>query len=129
MRFEGSWLYVRGALAAVALSAAFVLAPATARAADAKHFGVGTACVFGNLLYGPAKFIVAVVGSVTSGFAYAVTAGDLDVTRKILDSSVMGDYVVLPEHFTGEKRLEFIGNPRPAPADDWGAPPPDNSGF
>jgi hypothetical protein len=68
------------------------------------------------------------VGSVTAGFGYAVTAGDIDVTRRILDSSVMGDYVIVPEHFTGKKPLDFIGRTTPPPADDWGTAP-ENSGF
>jgi hypothetical protein len=82
----------------------------------------------GNLLYGPAKILLAGLGTLTAGLGYAVTAGDVDVARKILDSSVMGNYVLEPEHLTGAQKLEFIGNPNPPPADDWSAPP-QNSGF
>jgi hypothetical protein len=105
-----------------------VIQPGAARAAEAKHVGVGMACAFGNLLYGPAKVLVAFVGTITSGLGYAVTAGDIDVARKILDSSVMGDYVLEPAHVTGQKPLQFIGDTTPAAADDWGTPP-ENSGF
>jgi hypothetical protein len=121
-------LRLRGAACALAVAGALSLQPAAAFAADGKHVGLGAASAFTNLFYGPAKLFVAMVGSVTAGFGYAVTAGDIDVARRILDSSVMGDYVVVPEHFTGEKRLEFIGDTTPAPADDWGTPPED-SGF
>jgi hypothetical protein len=117
-------------VSAALIPAVLTIAPAAAQAADAKHFGVGTACALSNVLYGPAKLIVALVGGLTSGLAYAVTAGDVDVMRTILDSSVMGDYVIEPAHILGEKQLEFIGNATPAPVDDWSVPPPDqNSGF
>lgn len=121
-------LRVRGAVSALLLVCALALQPAAALAADGKHVGLGAASAFSNLLYAPAKLFLAMFGSITAGFGYAVTAGDIDVARKILDSSVMGDYVVVPEHFTGQRRLEFIGNTTPAPADDWGTPP-ENAGF
>lgn len=122
-------LRLRGVVSAGMIAAVLSIAPVAAQAADAKHFGVGTACALSNVLYGPAKLIVALIGGMTSGLAYAVTAGDLDVTRTILDSSVMGDYVIEPAHILGQKPLEFIGNATPAPVDDWSAPPPENSGF
>jgi type IV secretory pathway VirB2 component (pilin) len=128
MQFVLRSLRARGVVSALALAGVLTLAPASARAADAKHFGVGSACALSNVLYGPAKLMVAIIGSVTAGFAYAVTAGDIDVARKVLDSSVMGDYVIEPAHIRGEKPLEFIGNTTPPPADDWSAPPA-NSGF
>jgi hypothetical protein len=121
-------LRLRGAACALAVAGALSLQPAAAFAVDGKHVGLGAASAFSNVFYGPAKLVLAMFGSITAGFGYAVTAGDIDVARTILDSSVMGDYVVLPEHFTGEKRLEFIGNPTPAPADDWGTPA-ENAGF
>ena len=122
-------LRVRGALPALVIAGLISIQPAMARAADAKHVGVGSVCALGNVLYGPAKLVLALLGSITAGLGYAVTAGDVDVARKILDSSVMGDYVIEPAHITGQKPLEFIGNPNPAPADDWGNAPAANSGF
>jgi hypothetical protein len=121
-------LRVRGAVFALAVACALSLQPAAANAADGKHVGLGAACAFSNLLYGPAKLFLMTVGTVTAGFGYAVTAGDIDVARRILDSSVMGDYVVVPEHLTGQRRLEFIGDTTPPPSDDWGTPP-ESSGF
>ena len=122
-------LRVRGALPALVIAGLISIQPAMARAADAKHVGVGSACAFSNLLYGPAKLVLVMLGTLTAGLGYAVTAGDTDVARKILDSSVMGDYVIEPAHIMGEKPLEFIGNPNPPPADDWGNAPAANSGF
>ena len=121
-------LRVRGVAAALVVAGMVQVLPVAALAADGKHVGLGAASAFSNLFYAPAKLLLAMVGTVTAGFGYAVTAGDIDVTRKILDSSVMGDYVVVPEHFTGQKSLEFIGQTNPPPADDWGTAA-ENSGF
>ena len=119
---------LRGAASALLVACTLAMQPAAAFAADGKHVGLGAASAFSNLVYAPCKLLLAMIGSFTAGVGYAVTAGDIDVARKILDSSVMGDYVVVPEHFTGQRRLEFIGNPNPAPADDWSTPP-ENAGF
>jgi hypothetical protein len=121
-------LRARGVVAALVVAGLVSIQPAAARAADGKHVGLGAASAFTNVFYGPAKLFLMCIGTVTAGFGYAVTAGDIDVARKILDSSVMGDYVVVPEHFTGQKPLEFIGQTTPPPADDWGTPP-ESSGF
>jgi hypothetical protein len=121
-------LRLRGAVSAIVVAGLVAFSPVSSHAADAKHVGVGIGCALGNLLYGPAKILLAGLGTLTAGLGYAVTAGDVDVARKILDSSVMGNYVLEPEHLTGAQKLEFIGNPNPPPADDWSAPP-QNSGF
>lgn len=119
---------VRGVVSALVIAGLVSIQPVAARAADGKHVGVGAACALSNVLYGPAKLLLMMVGSLTAGLGYAVTAGDIDVARKILDSSVMGDYVIEPAHITGQKPLEFIGQTTPPPADDWSTPP-ENSGF
>jgi hypothetical protein len=120
---------LRGVVSALVIAAVVSIQPAAAFAADAKHAGIGTVCALGNVLYGPTKLLLAMLGTLTAGLGYAVTAGDVDVARKILDSSVMGDYVLEPAHITGDESLEFIGNSMPEPADDWGTPAAENSGF
>ena len=121
-------LCLRGVVSALVIAGLVSISPAAARAVDAKQVGVGAACAVGNLLYGPGKLMLALLGTLTAGLGYAVTAGDVDVARKILDSSVKGDYVLEPAHLLGDKKLEFIGDPTPAPADDWSSPP-QASGF
>ena len=109
----------------------FDLSPRPRSRPTPRHVGVGHGLRARQLLYGPAKMLLAMLGTFTAGLGYAVTAGDVDVARKILDSSVMGDYVLEPAHITGQKTIEFIGGTMPEPADDWGTPPPtaENSGF
>ena len=121
---------IASALSALALAGFLALAPASAHAVDAKSVGVGAACALSNLVYGPVKLVYALLGSVTAGLGYALTAGDVEVTRTIFDTSVNGDYVVEPAHIRGEKPLQFIGSTMasaPPPQDDWGSA--QNSGF
>jgi hypothetical protein len=118
----------RSLACALSIAALLAAAPGAARAADAKAFGVGAACAVSNVLYGPVKLIYALLGGLTAGVGYAVTAGDIDVARTILDTSVNGDYVIEPAHVRGEKPLQFIGSSSTAPPDDWSAPA-HNSGF
>jgi hypothetical protein len=107
-----------------------MMAPVSATAVEAKEAGLGAACALTNLVYGPVKLIYALFGGITAGIGYAVTAGDVDVAKTILDTSVNGDYVIEPAHMRGEKTLQFVGTPggmSAPPQDDWSTA--DNSGF
>jgi hypothetical protein len=119
----------RGALCALALAGMLTMAPVSAAAVDAKEAGLGAACALGNLVYGPVKLIYAAFGGLTAGIGYALTAGDSEVARVILDTSVNGDYVLEPAHLRGEKTLAFVGSrdDMAPPQDDWSTA--DNSGF
>ena len=121
-------LRLRGVVSAIVIAGLVSISPGAAKAVDAKDVGVGAACALGNLVYGPGKLMLALLGSITAGLGYAVTAGDVDVARKILDSSVQGNYVIEPAHITGEKKLAFIGDTTPQATDDWSSPP-QASGF
>ncbi|MCP4005356.1 MAG: hypothetical protein GY725_14280 [bacterium] len=85
--------------------------PGTAQAARpaATEFGLGLATAVVNLVYGPAKVLYAVAGSITGGLAWCVTGGRTDVARAIVQPAVRGDYSVVPEHLTFEKSLSFTG--------------------
>ena len=121
----------RSVALALVLTGFVALAPAQARAVDAKEAGLGAACALGNLVYGPAKLIYALFGSLTAGFAYAVTAGDIEVSKTILDTSVNGDYLLEPANLTGQKPLQFVGKTATTvPQDDWSTTQnTQNSGF
>lgn len=121
----------RSVALALVLTGFVALAPAQARAVDAKEAGLGAACALSNLVYGPAKLIYALFGSLTAGFAYAVTAGDLEVSKTILDTSVNGDYLIEPANLTGQKPLQFVGRTATTvPQDDWSTTQnTQNSGF
>ncbi len=99
-------------LAAIALAVAMTASPAApAWAVDspAKEFGLGTATVVANLIYGPTKLLYAVGGGLVAGIAYVFSGGDLEVARPIVDASLRGDYFVTTDHLRGREELEFIG--------------------
>lgn len=73
------------------------------------HFGLGLATAVLNLGYGPVKVIYAAAGSAIGGLAWVFTGGNGEVSRPIIQTSVRGDYAIVPENLTGEKPLEFAG--------------------
>ncbi len=117
----------RGALGATLLVLWMTAAPIAAHAeSPAKEFGLGTATVFANLVYGPTKLAYAMVGGFVASIAYAFSGGDVDVARPIVDASLRGDYFVTLDHLQGKDSIEFVGR-RPrhqsmAEASDWGDP-------
>ena len=71
--------------------------------------GLGVASVAASLVYSPAKLLFAGGGGVVAGMAYLYTGGDGETARKILESAMRGDYLITPEHLTGERGVEFLG--------------------
>jgi type IV secretory pathway VirB2 component (pilin) len=101
---------IRSALIALIAAATFVFTAAPARAESAgSEYGIGFTCALGNLIYGPVKIIYATGGAIVSGFAWAFSAGDMDVVEPVWDASMRGDYVIEPDHLRGRKPLAFIG--------------------
>jgi hypothetical protein len=78
----------------------------------ASQGGMGAAAGLTSVVYAPLKVAYAAGGSVVAGLAYVLSGGDKDVAKPIFDASVRGDYVVTPQHMSGERDLEFIGRPR-----------------
>jgi len=71
--------------------------------------GLGAASAICSLVYGPVKVATAVLGLVIGGLSYPLSGGDGEVTMRIINTSVRGDYVVTPSHLRGERPLEFWG--------------------
>lgn len=97
---------------ALVCAAALVFAPAAVWADDvemAKDAGVGLGSAMASLLYVPAKTFYAFGGLLVGGLAYAFSGGDADVARVVLEPSVLGDYVITPDHLAGEREIEFFG--------------------
>jgi hypothetical protein len=108
---------IRSFAAAVALVSCLLFASGPARASDAgTNAGLQAGALLTTLLYGPVKVCYAVLGSVVSGLAWGVSAGNSDVARPIFVSAAYGDYVVTPDHLTGQKPLEFVGRESAATA-------------
>lgn len=59
--------------------------------------------------YGAAKMAYAIGGGIVGGLAWAMTGGSMEVATSIWIPSMTGDYIVQPQHLTGEKHLYFVG--------------------
>lgn len=59
--------------------------------------------------YGAAKMAYAIGGGIVGSLAWAITGGNMEVAKSIWIPSMTGDYIVQPQHLTGEKRLYFVG--------------------
>jgi hypothetical protein len=75
----------------------------------AKEAKTGATVVLANVVYMPAKVLYAAGGGLVAGMAYLFSAGDKEVAKPILDASIGGNYIVEPEHLSGDKQLVFFG--------------------
>ena len=100
-------------LVAVAVLAGVLATPAIGLAEDAQRAkqdaGIGLATAMANLFYIPAKLTYAAIGGVTGGLTYALTLGNTDAAEKVWVASGGGDYVLAPEHVSGQRRVHFTG--------------------
>lgn len=103
------------ALATISGTGAFAGAPAAPQQVTpdnettAEGIGLQAASVFTSILYLPFKSMLAVAGGLAGGIAYAFSLGDMEVAEAVWGPSVYGTYLIVPEHFTGEKPVEFFG--------------------
>lgn len=122
---------MRVLVATCVLCTALALAPASAIAGEtaeiSKNAGVGVGSALASLVYAPVKLCYAIGGLVIGGLAWGFSGGDNNVAKVVLTPSVLGDYVVTPDHLRGKSTLEFFGrDPKYAPEQvDVAASPPD----
>jgi hypothetical protein len=77
---------------------------------EEKHSGVTyTGTVLSNVFYFPAKVIFAGGGAIASGLGYVFSGADSSVSSSIWDATVLGDYVITPNHFKGREKVRFVG--------------------
>ena len=79
--------------------------------ASPKAAGLQAACWALSMPYGAMKVAYAIGGGVVGGLAWTVTGGNTELAKSIWVSSMTGDYIVQPQHLSGEKRLYFVGPP------------------
>ena len=103
----------RRALVSLSCGVVLALAPVSALAQDdaemAKDAGIGFGSAIASLAYVPVKTFYAVGGVLVGGLAYAFSGGDAEVARVVLTPSVLGDYVITPDHLAGRRPVEFFG--------------------
>ena len=71
--------------------------------------GVQAASWFVSVPYGAMKTAFAIGGGIVGGLAWVVTGGNTETAKAIWIPSMTGDYLVQPQHLTGEKALRFVG--------------------
>ncbi|MGB0909639.1 MAG: hypothetical protein ACPGYT_04705 [Nitrospirales bacterium] len=76
---------------------------------NAKDVGLGLASFVTTLPYGAVKIAYAGLGAIIGGFTYLLTAGDVDTANIVWEKSLLGTYVITPDHLTGDKPVRFIG--------------------
>jgi len=59
--------------------------------------------------YGAVKAAYAVGGGIVGGLTWVLTGGNTEVAKAVWIPSMMGDYIVQPQHLTAEKPLHFVG--------------------
>lgn len=59
--------------------------------------------------YGAVKVAYAIGGGIVGSLAWAMTGGNLEVAKSVWIPSIIGDYIVQPQHLTGEKHFYFVG--------------------
>jgi hypothetical protein len=76
-----------------------------------ENAGVQAASWFVTVPYGAVKTAFAIGGGIVGGVMWAATGGNTEMAKAVWIPSMAGDYVVQPQHLTGEKTLHFVGGP------------------
>jgi hypothetical protein len=62
------------------------------------------------------KLCYSLIGGVTGGLAYGLTAGDFQTAQNVWTTTMGGTYVLTPRNLRGEDPIAFAYYPTPAPA-------------
>lgn len=62
-------------------------------------------------VYAAFKLTFAGLGLITGSAAYALTVGNRQVAEKIWKQTLKGTYIITPDHLTGRKPIQFVGDP------------------
>lgn len=71
--------------------------------------GMQVAALGATLLYAPVKIVYALGGGIVGGFAYLLSGGSESTAKSIWIPSMMGTYLITPQHLTGERPVRFVG--------------------
>lgn len=71
--------------------------------------GMGAASAISTLLYFPFKAAFAIGGGIVGGLAYVFSGFSESTAKSIWSPSIMGDYIITPEHLSGDRPIRFLG--------------------
>ncbi|HJQ84231.1 MAG TPA: hypothetical protein VKA21_09160 [Candidatus Binatia bacterium] len=88
-----------------------VLAPVRARAhyTPASEFGLAVGAAAANLLYTPAKTVLAVGGLAVGAFTGLLTGGDVRAAYAIWVPAASGTFFLRPANLDGSEPIDFLG--------------------
>ncbi len=89
---------------------------------DWSSVGWGAASIPANCVYFPLKMVYAILGGLTGGGAYLITAGNSQVSDTIWRSSLGGDYVLTPDMLRGDQPINFSGPTATSASTNAGTP-------
>ena len=78
----------------------------------ASQYGLGAASVFLTIPYGLGKVVMATLGGIFGGLAYAFSGGNEAAAKAVWDTSLRGTYVITPDHLKGNRAVRFLGVPQ-----------------
>ena len=104
------------AAVAAAFALAGVLSPSGAQAdesASNSGFFFGTSSGILTLVYTPVKLAYAAASIPVGGLVYVWTAGNSEVTSRVIRNGTRGTFVLTPDHLRGDKDINFMGSEEP----------------
>lgn len=106
----------RNFVAGGAVALAIVLGGQPAAATDTSGstppgVALQAACWILTVPYGAAKMAYSLGGGIVGSLALLATGGHSETAEAIWNPSMKGDYIIQPQHLTGEKPLRFMGPP------------------
>lgn len=75
----------------------------------AAEAGLGVLSFALTIPYGLVKTGYAIAGTITGGLAWVFTGGNTELAQTVIQRSLRGDYVIVPEHLLNERPLVFAG--------------------
>jgi hypothetical protein len=102
--------WMRVLVLGVWMSGGLLVMPGAASAGYVAEAGMGTASALSTFVYAPIKLSYAILGGVFGGLGYLLSAGSVDVAKKIWVPSLGGSYVITPEMLRGGEPIRFFGS-------------------
>tara|TARA_Y100001936_G_scaffold253619_1_gene319466 strand:+ start:5317 stop:5682 length:366 start_codon:yes stop_codon:yes gene_type:complete len=78
--------------------------------------GAQAASALATMVYFPVKTAFAMGGGIIGFGAYLLSGGDEGAAEEIWAVSNGGDFMIEPEHLSGEREIKFMGDGKSAPA-------------
>ena len=86
-----------------------VSADASSGSSAEEGTGIKVAGWAATVPYCLAKSTFAALGGIVGGFAYVLSGGNAETARAVWTTSILGTYIIRPEHLRGEERIHFLG--------------------